>query len=724
MAAIIHTIHEAEDFIKNLKRSDNWVSNQLLFDKLRRCEELINNHQREDLIPYLGVNFTLYYLDIGKFEDAWKYTEETRKYADKYNNTESTLNAISLQYRIQRYFGNYDVAQEIINQQIEIAYNTTNLPHLFSAYLNQATLYQHQMLKEECIESFEKSVEYALKSKNQYFICLAYINFGGNLIEFNELEKAKINLDKGNAIAKKNSFINMLALAHSNYGLYFQKTNDGKRSEKHFKNCIELYDSIHNLNEGIQAKIMLVDAYEAFNKIEMAEKILKEVKDFSERHQQKVNLVSIYKQLSTLNEKKEDYKNSLHYYKKHKQINEEIQNTETDKKIRNLEFLQKLNILKIEKDSAEKMANIKHDFLANMSHEIRTPINSIMGICYLLQQRQLDEMSFNYVNRLKRSGENLLGIINDVLDISKIESGKMELVYHPFSLNALLQDILHAIEPKAIEKNINFSINKKHKEDIQLIGDAVRLQQILINLVSNAIKFTEKGSVTLQISTNENNDQSLEIKFNVIDTGIGIPKDKIDKIFERYEQASATIKTTFGGTGLGLSISKKMIELMDGTIEIKSKLGKGSQFTVTIPFQNATQQTTTTINKTINAEQLNYKHILIADDNIENRLVAKEVLLSFNKTIIIYETDNGKDVLDILSKQKIDIIFLDLDMPILNGFETLHKIRKNKKYNALKIIGNTASLSTMSKEDFLELGFNDFIYKPYKPEEFITSICK
>lgn len=718
----IDTIQKAEDFVKNLKRSDNWVSNEELLNKLNESYKIILDNSRDDLIPFVTVNLALYYIDLGEYGQAWEHTEVARKYAENFENYDCLLNAISNQYRIQRYFGNLDIAQALVNKQIEIALKYNNNIQLFSAFLNQAYQYYLQNLKTECLNAFEKAIKYSIKSQNIYSVSMVYITFSGHLIEFGELEKAAINLSKGYDIALKNGFTNFIALANSNFGILYEKKKKYTKAINYYKQSVALYNQLKNTSEENQVKIMFAETYLKAEKFQEAEKILTEVQLFSEKHTIKSNLNSVYHLLSELYEKQNDYKQSLHFYKKYKAQSEEIYNTETDKRIKNLEIIQKVNLLNIEKNTALSLASIKHDFLANMSHEIRTPINSILGICYLLQQRQLDEISINYVNRLHRSGENLLGIINDVLDISKIESGKMELVILPFSLDILLQDIFNSVEPKAIEKNIDFLVNKKNKIDIQLNGDMVRLQQVLINIVSNAIKFTEKGSVTLQVSSITKPNKVFEIEFKITDTGIGIPKDKINKIFERYEQASATIKTTYGGTGLGLSISKKIIELMDGNIEIRSKEGKGSQFIVTVPFRVEKHQAIEKQSAKIDYKILKNKTIIIADDNEENRLVAKEIIENSNKSITIYEAKNGQQVLDILSKKQVDILFIDMDMPILNGIETVQKIRSDKKFNQLKIIGNTASLSTFSDEDLVSLGFDDFIYKPYKAQDFLNTL--
>jgi signal transduction histidine kinase/CheY-like chemotaxis protein len=710
----IDNLNKAENFVKNLKRSDNWVSNDELLTKLNDSYQLIKENNREDLIPYVTVNLSLYYIDLGEYGQAWEHTEVARKFAEKFENYECLLNAISNQYRIQRYFGNLDIAQELVNKQIEIALQYNNDIQLFSAFLNQAYQYYLQDQKEECLQAFKKTIEYSKKSKNKYSLAMIYITFSGHLIEYNEYEEAELNLLKGYEIAVENNFTNFIALANSNFGILYDKRKKYAKAIDYYKQSINTYYQISNTNEENQVKIMYAEVCLKAKKYSEAEKELNDVLLFSKKFGIKSNLNSVYFLLSELYEKQSNHKKSLLFYKKYKKQSDEIYNLETGKRIKNLEISQKVNLLNIEKNNALLMASVKHDFLANMSHEIRTPINSILGICYLLSQQDLTVIQNNYVNRLRHSGENLLGIINDVLDISKIESGKMELTNEVFSLNTIINNTYYSIEFKAQEKFIKFKLNKKFEDEIFLNGDAVRLQQVLLNLLSNAIKFTEKGSVVMQVEYESNN-----LKILIKDTGIGISKDKIDRIFERYEQADAGIKDKFGGTGLGLSITKKIIELMNGSIDIKSIINKGTEFIVQIPISAVTETVSSVTVNPVDSNNLNDKIILIADDNEENRLVAKEILLSFNPTIKILEAENGKVVLDILKKQKADIIFIDLDMPIINGIDATQQIRKNKKYDTIKIIGNTASLSTFTDEELRELGFNDFLFKPYKPNELL-----
>jgi len=292
-------------------------------------------------------------------------------------------------------------------------------------------------------------------------------------------------------------------------------------------------------------------------------------------------------------------------------------------------------------------------------------------------------------------------------------------------LNTILRDVFDALEPKALEKNIKLEVFKKYKKDIHVIGDAIRIYQILLNFVSNAIKFTTVGGVKFTLSIKEKTTESIVLDFHIQDTGIGIAKENIHSIFNRFEQADKTIHRKFGGTGLGLSISKKIVEVLHGKIDVKSKPNHGTEFTISIPFNLPQQQIELIENKEIlNSELLTNKIILIADDNEENRLVAKEILLSFNNTIKIMEAEDGTEIIHLMFKKIPDIIFTDLDMPNMNGIEATQKIRQNKNYQHVKIIGNTASLSTFTDEDLQTIGFDDFIYKPFKADELLRKITR
>ncbi|MFN8268116.1 MAG: ATP-binding protein [Chitinophagales bacterium] len=717
---LIETIEQAEEFVLQLKRAENWVSNEELLALLNSCLKLIKTNKREDLLDHIYIHLSLYYIDIGDYNQAWEYAEAGKKYAKLYHHTEKLINILSIQYKIQNEIGSLEKAQEIINEQIDNAYQINDAELIASAYMNQAFLCHKQRLKMEAIEAIELSVKYIIKSKKDFYIASFSIGFSGILIDFNELTKAEKYLKLGFKIAQEKQLLSPLALAYSNFGLLYAQKKEEKKSINALKKCIQIYRQLNNNSNVTKAQIMLANTYIQFNRLAEAEVLLKESEANSVKENIRYNLIGIYGSLSTLLEKQHQYKEALEYHKKLIATKEDYLSRETEKRIQNLEVNKRIEILKLEKATAEKMANVKHDFLANMSHEIRTPINSILGICYLLEQQSLNEVQTNYVHRLQRSGENLLGIINDVLDISKVESGKMELTAIEFSLSELLKDIFNALEPKAIEKHLQFNIVEKFDKGLLLLGDKIRTYQFLLNFAANAIKFTNVGGVKITVSTKQERKEEIFIIFQIQDSGIGIAKNKISTVFERFEQADVSIKSKFGGTGLGLSISKKIIELMRGTIAVKSKVNKGTTFTLTIPYKIASATNELHADATaIDTAALNDKIILIADDNEENRLIAKEILLGYNSTIKIMEAGDGLEVIHLLFKKIPDIIFMDLDMPNLNGIETTQQIRRNKKYDKIKIIGNTASLSTLSNEEIEALGFDAFILKPYQPDALI-----
>ncbi len=390
-----------------------------------------------------------------------------------------------------------------------------------------------------------------------------------------------------------------------------------------------------------------------------------------------------------------------------------------------LSQIEKQNIaLNLAIKQAEKNAKVKQEFLANMSHEIRTPMNAIIGMSNLMEDTKLSKTQREYLKHIKNSSENLLVIINDVLDFSKIESGKIEFEKTTFNLSEMLSTIYQSFKYKAQEKNIGFIINIDDTIPAKLIGDPVRLNQVILNLTSNAIKFTNKGNVTINIKNKSQINNKITLYIEVVDTGIGIAEDKLDKIFSSFEQASSDTTRKFGGTGLGLTISRQLVELQGGKINVKSKLGKGSSFYFTLTYEIADYNEKTQIDKK-NKEKITpligYQdyNILVVEDNKLNQIVSKSILTKYKFNIEICE--NGQEAVDILKNKHFDVILLDLHMPVMDGYEAAKYIRNNLKLNT-PIIALTAAAIKNEKEKCLNIGMNDYISKPFKPDELITKI--
>lgn len=366
---------------------------------------------------------------------------------------------------------------------------------------------------------------------------------------------------------------------------------------------------------------------------------------------------------------------------------------------------------------AEQSEAFKQQFLANMSHEIRTPMNAVMGMTDLVLNTALEPKQRDYLTKVKKSSDNLLHIINDVLDLSKIEAGKMELEEIDFSISDIVEQVKNTLQHKAEEKGLELITKVDSSLSDVVIGDPVRLNQVLINLAGNAIKFTEKGSVAIDLKK-----EGDRIRFSIIDTGIGIPKDKIKTVFENFGQANTSDTRKYGGTGLGLSISQQLVNLMGGSIDIESEVGKGTTFYFDIDLKEGNKERyeeRMAGEENVDGSILNDLTILVADDNEYNRIVARDTLLSKAKVKII-EAENGQEVLDKLT-DNIDIILMDAQMPVMSGFEATKKIREQG--NNVPIIALTASVLRTDLDRCKDAGMNGYIPKPFKAHELIVGIA-
>lgn len=380
--------------------------------------------------------------------------------------------------------------------------------------------------------------------------------------------------------------------------------------------------------------------------------------------------------------------------------------------------------LKAERDNAERSAVIKDVFLANISHEIRTPLNAILGFTYLLENEQLAAPASEYVNHIQIAGKSLLNLINDLLDISKIEVGEVHLDMQPTSLPELADSVAILLNQKASEKGIVYRQILSEDLPPQVLTDKLRLTQILLNICGNAVKFTEKGSVTMQIEpVSPAAGKIRTIRFTITDTGIGIAKEKTSKIFDRFVQASESTTREFGGTGLGLSIAKSLVTLLNGTLSLESTLGKGTQFILEFPFETVE---TPVYKKDSRPEEpahirLDSLKILAAEDNRLNQKLLSAILKRLNLPVTI--VNNGQEALDALAKESFDLVLMDVQMPVMDGYTAIRNIR-NKLQLTTPIITMTAHAMVGEKEECLRIGANAYISKPFKESELVSEIFR
>lgn len=367
------------------------------------------------------------------------------------------------------------------------------------------------------------------------------------------------------------------------------------------------------------------------------------------------------------------------------------------------------------KEKAEELANMKQEFLANMSHEIRTPMNSILGFARILLEQDKPE-SNEYANLIYEAGENLLVIINDILDFSKIEAGKMELEEISFDLHKLAKTTEQLFTHRADDKGLKFQVIIDPKTPRFQKGDPVRIGQILNNLVGNAMKFTEKGFVTLTIKPKNSSTKNSEILFEISDSGVGISLENQQNIFNSFEQAEGNTTRRFGGTGLGLAIVKKLSELMKGDVSVESELKKGSVFSVTLPSHCCTEKALT-INHNLTETDfkvLNNLRILLVEDNKNNQLLGSRFLKTAGCQTVI--AGNGLEALEAYEQQDFDMILMDVQMPEMDGLECTHEIRKmHGDRGKIPIVALTAHAMNEEKEKIMKAGMSEFLTKPFRP---------
>jgi PAS domain S-box-containing protein len=368
------------------------------------------------------------------------------------------------------------------------------------------------------------------------------------------------------------------------------------------------------------------------------------------------------------------------------------------------------------KKVADESVILKETFLANMSHEIRTPMNAIIGFTDLLLKKNLQVREKEYVQIIKNSGESLLRIINDILDVSKINSGMMTFEEYPISIKEIFTSLSVMLSPKARMKDLNMSFKcEKHLPDM-VMGDPTRLTQIILNLVGNAIKFTEKGGVAVFAKVLHEDAKICQVEFSVRDTGIGIPEAKLESIFERFTQAETSITRSHGGTGLGLNIAKRLTELQGGKMTVSSIVGEGSVFTFSLPFSKSDTDTTITKQKLtdLNIQELANSKILIVEDNPINVKFVLSLLSEYNINADIAE--NGKQAVEKIKDNLYDIVLMDMEMPEMNGYEATAAIRNELKMS-IPIIAMTAHAMMGEKEKCIEAGMNDYISKPISADK-------
>ena len=681
------------------KKNNNYRSSQDYIQKaIEFAEEKKDYQAQADAYSFLGN----VYFELKKYADA---IQTYNKSISLYNNQKPSSNQAYTFYNLglcyierkeyskaeyyfkeaEKIYETIDIpeAKEMINLQKGIVYRAKGENQLALSILNTV------------IVNPDEEDHFKTKAEALYQIGLIEAEDNRYNLALNYLNKA---LD----LSSKNKNLELKANVARTLSEVYEKMIDVDNSFKYMKQHLRIRDSIQELN----SKRIGTEDFLSFKEAERLKSI--DQMDRENKEQQRANkfsklisilsiaLISI---LSLL---------SLSLYKNN------IIRSQSNKLLQD-----KNNELQLAKDKAEKASKARAEFLSTVSHELRTPLNAINGITHLLIEENPKKSQLQYLTSLKFSGDYLLTFINDILEINRVESENIEIESINVNVKQLLSDLYNSFKDLASKNNNDFELELDESIPDNLIGDPTKLSQIFINLINNALKFTKNGKVNVSAKMLKNENDISSIRFEISDTGIGIPLEKQQTIFESFSQGSVEINRKYGGTGLGLAIVKRLVNLLGGEIKLTSAEGIGSTFSFDVDFELG-QQTFVEVKKQYDESVFAFKKVLVVEDNKINQMITKKMLE--NKEIACELIDNGEDAIEMIRNNGYDLVLMDVHLPGINGTIATERIREfNKK---LPIIALTAISLNENREMLLSFGMNDVVTKPFNPDNFYKVIAQ
>ena len=677
---------------------------------------------------------------------------------------------------------NYKSSLIFSQKAFNYAKQNNNFKGKANALFSLASTYFELKKMTDAVETFSKSAAILSKLPPSTDYALCYYNIGLCYMSLEEFSRAEENFDKAQAIYDVLK-INTTQFLNLQKGILYETKGKTELASKLFNEIISHDDSKDIIKTQAEALFQLGKIEEKFNHNNLAANYFSRAIVLSEKNKNFEERVKILLELSKIYEKLLDTKNSHNYLKAHVELKDSISNLNNSKldvndyvdfkeseRLKVINQMSKENVaqlktnkfaklisilaialitilsllslslyknniirsesnnvlkeknfeLQIAKDKAEKASKARAEFLSTVSHELRTPLNAINGITHLLIEDNPKANQLQYLNSLKFSGNYLLTFINEILEINRIESNNVEIEYIDFNIKQLLLDIQNSLGEIATNNNNKFTLEIGENIPEILLGDPTKLSQIFINLINNALKFTKNGDVKVIAKLVETGDDFSRINFAVSDTGIGIPVDKQESIFESFSQGSIEINRKYGGTGLGLTIVKKIIDLLGGEIHLESEVGIGTTFYFELNLLNGTKEIIVEKVKLYSDEVLKDKNILVVEDNKINQMVTKKMLEK--KDIKCTIVDNGEDAIEMLrNENNYDLVLMDVHLTGINGTVATQKIREFD--TKTPIIALTAISLNENREMLMSFGMTDVITKPFEPENFYKVIA-
>ncbi len=682
------------------------LSVQNYFKALRLFEQLGESKGVANELTNIGIVF-LFQKQYKKAEEYFTKSLEICRKTGYKDGEINAINNITISMLEQHQY-----EQALANYQYILQYDLgqSNKKNIAGSYNNIGEVYLAMGRIDEAIVNFHKSEKY--KTESQHYVGL--VSCFNNLAKAYTAKKnyvlAEKYLAKALDISIRYNYRNRLQDCYESHYTYYKTKNDHKNALAYYKRFIEVRDSVKKSETDIELSKMLAqyDLEKVNKELGIQHQIVKK-----ETQLNKVYLISGFLFLVTtfilffslvsvrrFNRRLTDQSNRI-----------TKQNELLTNKNKELEKARQI---------AEEATKAKSQFLSMMSHEIRTPLNAIIGIVNVMADDKEDKNNERAM-MLKKSSEHLLSLVNDVLDLNKLEAGKVELENISFDLRRIIFDLKEMFERGAQEKSLTLKVDFDSRIPAKLMGDPVRLNQVLTNLVSNAVKFTHHGGIHINCRLQQRTEQKSHILFEVADTGIGIPLHKQEEIFDSFTQADTATTRRYGGSGLGLSISRKILQLLGSDLQLNSKTGSGSVFYFSIEFyESGLNEKKESNNTKPLMEKLKGVNVLVAEDNPMNVYVMKQFMLKWG--VNMETAVNGLEVLQKLNEHSFDLVLMDIHMPLMDGMEATRKIRMQPKYQSLPIIAITATAEDDVRKEILQAGMNDYVMKPFKPDELIEKM--